>query len=46
MDDGRSPDTGIDRNMDHQKKDQKYSRETHYELFAYGRSKEFRPFHN
>jgi hypothetical protein len=32
--------------MHYQKKDQEYSGETHYELFAYGRSKEFRPFHN
>src|SRR5437016_555547 len=41
-----SPYTGIDANMYYQKKDQEYSRETHYELFANGRSKEFRPFHN
>src|SRR6185503_1622536 len=38
------PYTGIDANMHYQKKDQEYPCETHDELFADGRSEEFRPF--
>jgi len=41
-----SPDTGVDTYVNDQKSDQGNTSEAHYEFFAYGRSKEFRPFHN
>jgi hypothetical protein len=39
------PDARVDTDMDDQEGDQKNARKTHYEFFAYGRSKEFRPIH-
>jgi hypothetical protein len=39
------PDTGVDAYVHDQEKDQENAGEAHYEFFAYGRSKEFRPFH-
>jgi hypothetical protein len=39
------PDACVDTDMDDQERNQKNARKTHYEFFAYGRSKEFRPVH-
>ena len=39
------PDTGIEPDMNDQKKDQENTRKAHDEFLAYGRCKEFRPFH-
>ncbi len=40
------PDAGIKTDMNDQKKDQENTRKAHDEFFAYGGSKEFRPFHS
>src|SRR5580704_15798314 len=39
------PDTGIEPDMNDQKKNQENTRKAHDEFLAYGRCKEFRPFH-